>query len=158
MESHALWRFAVDRYAVEGVAPRCLALQDEHGLDVNVVFACLFWATRSSVPLREAQLRTLLDAAQHERAWVTTVRSVRRAVKERSGEHPRYAALYATLKSTELLAEKVEQGVLLDALGSGDGGGGDARAVALASLRAYASVAGADGADAGLGELVELVL
>ena len=48
MES--FWDFSVNTYRKHGVADACLALQDRHGLDVNVLlFCCWFGCTRGVV-------------------------------------------------------------------------------------------------------------
>ena len=48
MES--FWDFSVSAYRKPGVADACLALQDRHGLDVNVLlFCCWFGRTRGVV-------------------------------------------------------------------------------------------------------------
>ena len=46
----SLWNFSVRTYGKPSVADACLALQDRHGLDVNVLlFCCWFGCTRGVV-------------------------------------------------------------------------------------------------------------
>jgi len=40
----AFWQFSLRFYARDGVPPLCLALQDQHGIDVNLLFLLLFLA------------------------------------------------------------------------------------------------------------------
>ena len=39
------WRFSVKFYAVPGVAPACIELQDQAGVDVNMLFFLLWNAS-----------------------------------------------------------------------------------------------------------------
>src|SRR5262245_33991536 len=75
------WRFAVKFYAVPGVAPACIELQDRAKVDVNLLFFLLWNATDN---------RTFngTDVAELDRlagAWrdmaVVPLREVRRALK-----------------------------------------------------------------------------
>ncbi len=42
--AEAFWTFSTGLYAAPGVEAHMLALQDEHGLDVNLALFCLFAA------------------------------------------------------------------------------------------------------------------
>ena len=44
----SFWAFSLEFYARPGVAEACLALQDRHGLDVNILLLCcwLGWSGR----------------------------------------------------------------------------------------------------------------
>jgi uncharacterized protein (TIGR02444 family) len=103
----SLWGFAVRSYALPGVAERCLRLQDEHGLDVDVVLAVL-WSASRGVELDDRQLARVLDAAAPARGRVLEIRALRRAVGEARSEDPRWEECYASLKGAELAAERVE--------------------------------------------------
>ena len=35
------WRFSLSLYRMDGVPPACIALQDGHGLDVNIMLFAL---------------------------------------------------------------------------------------------------------------------
>ena len=49
-EAASFWNYSVRTYGKPGVADACLALQDRHGLDVNVLlFCCWFGCTRGLV-------------------------------------------------------------------------------------------------------------
>src|SRR5690606_37239806 len=47
------WRFSIKFYAAPGVPEACIALQDEAGVDVNVLFFLLWNATRKRALDRE---------------------------------------------------------------------------------------------------------
>lgn len=104
------WTWSLDRYERGGAAELLLRLQDEHGLNVNLLLWCC-WSAEFFEPvpgpvLREAETRT------HDwNARVTApLRSVRRYLKkgEEDEKKPR-KALRKLVKDAELEAERVEQ-------------------------------------------------
>lgn len=127
-----LWSFSLEHYAKAGVKQACLALQDEHGLDVNVALACLWHERRGAPPLSEADIGKLLAVVGRQQARVRAIRPLRREAKGVDlGD-----GLYRTLKRAELLAENLLQRALHEALADWPPGPpGDGRA----SLRAYAA-------------------
>ncbi len=87
----AFWQFSLAFYARPGVADACLQLQDDAGVDVNVMFYVLFLATQRrqidrtdaarvdslvkkwrelAVSLRSAVKRIELDAERIEQEWL----------------------------------------------------------------------------------------
>ena len=113
----AHWQFSLALYAREGVADRCLFLQRELGLDVNVLLVML-WAAGQ---WRRTPLRTEVDEADRRiRAWreqvVWPLRQVRTTL--RSGPAPAPDAstsrLREAIKKLELEAERIEQAQLAD--------------------------------------------
>jgi uncharacterized protein (TIGR02444 family) len=78
----ALWDYAVALYAVPGVAPACLALQDRRGADVNLLLlACWLGATG-----RDPGAQRLAAARERGEAWqeelVRPLRQARRLLKD----------------------------------------------------------------------------
>ena len=106
-----LWHFACALYAKPGVAPACLALQDEYGADVPLLLAALWHGRCGRGRLSAARAKRWKAIA---RAWrsqiVAPLRQARRALK--ASEVPEAAELYAAVKRAELAAEKLQ----LDAL------------------------------------------
>lgn len=133
-------------YGHPGVADACLQLQDDHGLDVNVILTCLWWERCGGAPLGLAQLNTLLAQSAAMRAEVQAIRTRRRAAK-RAGELDRASAL----ARTELHAENRVQRCLFDSLGTPDDG---LKGSGRASLEHYLSAYAAGDAQ----RLVEVVL
>ena len=128
----ALWSFSLVHYAKPGVKAACLALQDVHGLDVNVALACLWHERRGARPLSEEDIDGLLAAVAAERARVGAIRPLRRAAKT----VPHGDGLHRALKRAELLAENLLQRALQEALETwAPGPVGDG----TTSLRAYAN-------------------
>lgn len=104
------WRFSLSFYESEAVRQRCLALQDEYGLDVNLLlYAC--WLGRQS--------RTLVSEGadwQRVRAWhkevVQPLRALRRAQPR---QHEGERQIRQLMQDTELKAEQCEQWLLFQA-------------------------------------------
>jgi uncharacterized protein (TIGR02444 family) len=105
--ANPLWTYSLRLYRRPGVAPACIALQDRLGVDVNLLFFCL-WTGGSGRRLTPATLRL---AAGLARVWTTNVvgplRGTRRFLKPL--ELPK---LRGAVARVELAAERVEQDLL----------------------------------------------
>lgn len=108
------WRFSIKFYAVPGVAPACIELQDKAKVDVNVLFF-LFWNAS------EGRALNADEVAEVERAigpWrdmaVVPIREVRRALKTPPAVMAPDAAesLRTRVKAVELEAERLQQEAL----------------------------------------------
>jgi len=145
------WDFSVRTYEQAGVSDACLALQDDCGADVNLVLYCC-WAGWHFSALDDS---TFAQAWRFSQLWnqqvVKPLRGVRRWMKADGCHDSLMDAkacmdLRATVKATELRAEKLQQAVLeslpLAAPDSGHPAPGPA-AVA-ANLRRYCAAAGID--------------
>ncbi|MGH3272341.1 MAG: TIGR02444 family protein [Trebonia sp.] len=110
-------RFALELYRRPGVADACLALQDRHDLDVNVV---LFAAFAGAAQRRTLTAHDLMQAHRRVNAWHHEVVRPLRAVRQRLKTGPAPAPNDATgqlrrkLAQLEIEAEIVE----LDQLGA----------------------------------------
>jgi len=105
------WRFSVKFYAVPGVAPACIELQDQAGVDVNLLFF-LLWNAAQGRALNNAEVAELEDSFG---AWrdlaVVPLRNVRRALKNPPPiMTPDVAEGFRTrVKAVELEAERLQQ-------------------------------------------------
>ena len=54
------WDFSVRTYGVPGVSQACLALQDERGVDVNMLLYCI-WIGATRGEFSEQLYRTAMD-------------------------------------------------------------------------------------------------
>ncbi|QKT03198.1 TIGR02444 family protein [Ectothiorhodospiraceae bacterium 2226] len=139
----SFWDYSLDVYARPGVADSCLRLQDEAGLDVNLLLLCGWLAMRGRGSLDAAAARHLESAAAPWRhAVLAPLRAARRRLKPAAAHDARVAALRRRLAELELRAERVAQALLVRALPAvrlvpprGR------RADAAASLAAYAGAA-----------------
>jgi uncharacterized protein (TIGR02444 family) len=113
------WRFSLSLYALPHVAAACLVLQDEAGVDVNLLLYLLFLAKggRQAAPANVAHL----DAAVRD--WrdetVKPLRALRRGLKAGIGEIPPAMSegFRNMIKRVELEAERIEQ-LRLETLGA----------------------------------------
>jgi len=106
--TNPLWTYSLRLYRRPGVAPACIALQDRLGVDVNLLFFCL-WMARSGRTLTPGTLRL---AAGLARVWTMNVvgplRDTRRFLKPL--ELPK---LRGAVAAVELAAERAEQDLLV---------------------------------------------
>jgi uncharacterized protein (TIGR02444 family) len=107
------WRFSLAVYDTPGVAPECLALQDAHGVDINVLLFCA-WLGSQSIVLTAASLAAIETAAQPWReAAVRPLRSARRGIKTvADAADDGVAALRKDVAALELRAEQIAQAML----------------------------------------------
>ena len=107
------WDFSLAVYRRGGVAEACLALQDRHGLDVNLLLHCL-WAGSRGRRFEAGEIAELSAAVGpwHE-AVVKPLRGVRRWLKDQQYAPQGPAeALRQAIKARELEAEAIEQRIL----------------------------------------------
>ncbi len=147
----AFWIFSVAVYGRPGVREACLRLQDEAGLDVNVLLYCL-WRAAHGADLEAGELAARLAALEPwMAAAVRPLRRLRRALKAEAAQLPADALRLASdLSALELEAERTAQGLILSAVPEPQGvASGPAPARAMAHLSLYADLAGSrpDAAD-----------
>ncbi len=110
--AEAFWTFSTGLYAAPGVEAHMLALQDEHGLDVNLALFCLF-AAHVRRPLDYAAIEAMrASGLAWGRGVVAPLRQARRAMKPRASESEIAAGLRNEVKTIELAAEKAMQTAL----------------------------------------------
>ena len=81
-EDHPFWEFSLRVYGNEGVPIACLALQERHAIDVNMLLFCAWIGESGRGLLGEADLESALVATM---AWnqdiVCSLRAVRNQLK-----------------------------------------------------------------------------
>lgn len=116
-EQPSFWDYSIALYALEGVAPACLILQDRYGFDVNLVLFCLWYGQEAGKLAQD----TLAEAVQLSRRWsdltVVPLRNVRTRIKgdddlQAQPEAGDIAAFREQVKRLELRAEKIQQQML----------------------------------------------
>jgi uncharacterized protein (TIGR02444 family) len=109
----AFWHFSLAVYRREGVEEACLGLQDDVGLDVNLLLFCL-WAGSRGQSLEAGALAELMASTGVWQAEVVApLRRVRRWLKTQATiDDPAAEALRQAIKSRELEAEALEQRLL----------------------------------------------
>lgn len=107
------WDFSVQHYAKPGVADACLTLQDQHGLDVNLVLLCI-WQGRNYGELSARQFDRIIGFSER---WadntVRPLRNNRRWLKRYREEigipSERLEGFRGKVKRLELEAEHLQQ-------------------------------------------------
>ena len=105
------WRFSLQFYRLPQVADACIALQEEAGVDVNLLLF-LLWQASQRRRLSTADV-TALEAkiAPWREVTVIPLRSVRRALKSPPAlvAAPTAEAFRNRIKAVELEAERLQQ-------------------------------------------------
>jgi uncharacterized protein (TIGR02444 family) len=138
------WRFSLRFYRQPKVADACIALQEEAGIDVNLLLFLLWHATLK----RALSAAEVADLERRIGAWrdatVIPLRTVRRALKSPPALiAPATAELFRTrIKAVELEAERLQQEAMYE-LARASLFGRDApspEAAARANIAAYAAM------------------
>jgi len=105
------WRFSLRLYRAPGVGDACIALQEEAGVDVNLLLFLLWQATQRRA-LTAADIKALDETIGGWRdTAVIPLRNLRRALKSAPGlVAPNVAeAFRSRIKAVELEAERLQQ-------------------------------------------------
>ena len=145
---HPSWDFSLATYGRNGVSEACLALQEAHGADVNILLFCA-WAGCNGASFDRKQVEAACAAVD---AWhreiVRPLRSVRQRLKTALDECPPgdlQPALRARIQKIELDAEHIEQLRLAALAGDVDTGATTLdEAAARTNMKTYLSVIEAD--------------
>jgi uncharacterized protein (TIGR02444 family) len=134
----AFWRFSLRFYALPDVAPACLALQDEAGVDVNLLLLLLFLADQGRAVTRDEVAGLDASIAPWRTQVVEPLRALRRRLKTGVGDiAPSTSEGFRNMvKKIELEAERLEQG-RLEGAAAGLGKPADRLAASRANLAAY---------------------
>jgi uncharacterized protein (TIGR02444 family) len=142
-ESSPLWRFSLAFYAMPAVAPACLRLQDEAGVDVNLLLFLLWNAAQG----RRLAADAVAEAERHVSAWrgavVLPLRAVRRALKTPIAgvAADRAEGMRSIVKDAELEAERLQQEEMYALSRRLASGRASPRAAAAANVAAYQAIA-----------------
>jgi uncharacterized protein (TIGR02444 family) len=115
-EGSPFWRFSLAFYQMPEVAPACLRLQDEAGVDVNLLLFLLWNAAQG----RRLAADAVADADRHVSEWRGTVvhplRALRRALKTTTAgvAADLSEGIRSRVKSVELEAERIQQELMYE--------------------------------------------
>lgn len=122
------WRFALDAYAQPDAAAACLLLQDEYGVDVDVLLMTLYAAAIGAGVPTEPWLAAV-DASIDELRGnaIAPLRGVRRAMKVMSPpiQQNDWSAIRNQVKALEIELEQIEQHVIAAQLPTPNGAAPD---------------------------------
>lgn len=112
LDANAFWDFSARTYARPGVAEACLKLQDDLGLDVNLLLFCLWCAAEGPGRLDGGDFEQFgEELACWQAETVQPLRAIRRRSREELGD--RLSTFFrAAMLRAELDAERVEQEML----------------------------------------------
>jgi uncharacterized protein (TIGR02444 family) len=108
------WRFSLNYYRQAGVAEACIALQDDYGVDVNLMLFLLWLAANG----QQMSLENIKELDQAVRDWrdltIIPIREVRRGLKGAPTfvEAGKQEAFRTKIKAIELEAERLQQEAL----------------------------------------------
>jgi uncharacterized protein (TIGR02444 family) len=107
------WDFSIKIYRHKIVEENLIALQDERGLNVNVLLFCFWYALTDQGRITREELRKLVISTQtwHERV-VLPLRRIRRALK--NFPVPPWTQIRSDIIKDELLSEQIEQQMMMD--------------------------------------------
>lgn len=109
------WDYSLRLYSAPGVADSCIALQDEYGLDVNMLLFCAWCATEGAGRLDGADIGQALARTRDWQARVVQpLRAVRRYCSRDDSEpgDTLRETMKLAVQTVELDAEHVEQLIL----------------------------------------------
>lgn len=141
------WRFSLRFYRHPEVADACIRLQEEAGVDVNLLLFLLWHATRK----RALSATEVAELERRIGAWrdmtVIPLRTLRRALKSPPAlVAPATAELFRTkVKAVELEAERLQQEAMYELAGASLLGreASSLDEAARANVTAYATICGA---------------
>jgi uncharacterized protein (TIGR02444 family) len=115
--SSPFWDFSIAVYGADSVADECLALQDQFGLDVNLLLLCAFVGVRHGVALTADDIASArAEVEPWHKGIVSTLRDARRALKPvgalETDAGKAAAELRTRVKAAELESERIEQAML----------------------------------------------
>ncbi|MBL8711245.1 MAG: TIGR02444 family protein, partial [Rhodospirillaceae bacterium] len=141
LNAEDFWTFSLALYCRPPVATACLSLQDRRGVDVNLILAICWLATRGQVAGAEAQAAAIAAVAPWNKAVLKQLREVRRGIDAAFAEVEKTdrQSIKHGLLSVELECERVAQQKILVALEPlvEAGGGTTPRVLAKAGLALY---------------------
>ena len=158
LPSHPFWEYSLALYAKSGVSGDGLMLQDEYGLDVNLILFCIWAGAEGPGELTEVELsECVARAGQWQTEVVVPIRRIRRALKQDAlGATSELVRIYRPrVQGLELESEHVEQLLLATLVPQSRGGTG--KVVALKNTQRYLQQVGLD-SDGGAKTAVERII
>ena len=141
-QASPFWRFSLRFYRQPGVADACIALQEQSGVDVNLLLY-LLWHARDGRSFTVAEVEAVeRRIAPWRESTVVPLRRVRRALKTPPAlvEAPAAEAFRNRIKAVELEAERLQQEAMYALAAPSGEPSASAEAAARASIAAYETI------------------
>ena len=145
----SFWDFSLAVYGGDGVETECLALQDQSGVDVNLLLLCAFAGAAHGATLTADEIASARNTVERwQQDIVRPLRAARRAMKPVARQDAQ--DLRTRLKEIELESERIEQTMLQEWIDAHATNWlrGEKRAAVLANLQVLLSSYGVDRASA----------
>ena len=126
------WAFSVQQYALDGIKEYCLGLQDNHGVDINLLLLC-HWLDTQTLLASEHTLNKLVEISEH---WQRTILRPLRTRRKATGK---ISASYRAALAKELAEERNEQRALVACINEPAALNADKPYATGANLFAYAA-------------------
>ena len=109
----SLWEFSLELYGRPGVQSACLSLQEDMGMDVNILLYCCWRG-----PMETEELESLMTKlGPWQRGVVSGLRTVRQLIKPMIKDLSEHSEVVAQLRTKiaglELEAEKLQQSIMM---------------------------------------------
>src|SRR5579872_1650640 len=151
------WRFSLHFYKQAGVSDACIKLQDDVGVDVNLLLY-LFWLASDGRQLTADEVRNLDGKVKSWRELtIIPIRDTRRKLKGAVTllDPNKQEAFRNKVKAVELDAERLQQEALYEFTKAGPlGKAAPAKDAARANVGAYASAMGKSFPEQAVGVLI----
>ena len=133
------WRFSLRFYRQPGVADACIALQEQSGVDVNLLLYLLWHATQRRVFAADEIAAIESRIGPWREATVIPLRGVRRALKTPPSlvAAATAEAFRTRIKAVELEAERLQQEAMVELAAPSGNELASSEAAARASVAAY---------------------
>ena len=145
-QASPFWRFSLRFYRQPDVAAACIALQEEAGVDVNLLLFLLWHATHEQELLAAEVAALEARVGPWREAAVTPLRAVRRALRSPPTLVPETTAeaFRTKIKGVELEAERLQQEAMYELTRTSPMGheAGTAHDAARANIASYAAAMG----------------
>lgn len=108
--NNPFWDYSAAVYSLDGVADICIALQDDIGLDVNVLLYAA-WLASLNRRLTPSHLGAVDAEVAH---WRERVVQPLRSLRRELGDYPSAAEIREDIKAVELRAEQQQQDMMYE--------------------------------------------
>lgn len=109
LETNPFWQYSLERYGRDKVEGLCLRLQDEYGVNVNVLLWA-GWLAEQGAVLEGAQLqRALTLLAPYQRNYIEPLRHMRNLLKSSVRQGLRKKILAAELEAEKAVQDELYQ-------------------------------------------------
>jgi len=116
LPSHEFWRYSLKLYNKSVVKNLCLDLQNQHGVNINIILFCCWYAATSRGPLSKVQIQRLVYSIDRWHCEITQELRNLRALISNLPEQTWTSDLRKEILMHELTSEHIEQLLLVQTI------------------------------------------